>query len=230
MKARRYLYIYIFFILLICLGAMPFFVFSQRLDFAKVFPFSTEVALKEWEEKILKGRVIYRIEPENAKDGFVHAISDNACSGMYYKIRFDPKESPYISWKWRVLKFPDKKECTSLKDRKKDDFAARVYVIFPTLFFANSKSLEYVWDEYIPEGAISSSPYSDNIKLFVIQSGKDKINHWIFEERNIYEDYIAAYGSKPRMKVGAIAFMTDADSTSGVAEANYDDIRVGYTK
>lgn len=111
---------------------------------------------------------------------------------------------------------------------EKDGYAARVYVIFPSLNFRRTKSLEYVRDESLPEGTIMTSPYFKNIKLIVVQSGNKKIGQWIFEKRNIYEDYKKAFGKPPSSNVGAIALMTDTDNTLSTAEALYRNIKVGY--
>ena len=46
------------------------------------------------------------------------------------------------------------------------------------------------------------------------------------ETRNIYEDYIKAFGNEPRMSAGAIAIMCDADGTGTTAEALFDDIAI----
>jgi hypothetical protein len=134
-----------------------------------------------------------------------------------------------VSWKWKVLSFPKKsavaKEGGTWIER--DDYAARFYIIFPKLAFTHTKSLEYVWDEKLPEGTIMDSPYFKNIKIVVIESGNANLNKWVQEKRNVCEDYIKAFGSKPGM-AGAIAIMTDTDNTQSTAEAQYDEIKVGY--
>ena len=134
-----------------------------------------------------------------------------------------------ISWQWKVLKLPDKKAVTKGAGwLEKDDYAARVYVIFPSWNFTNIKSLEYIWDEDLPQGTIITSPYSKNIKLIVLESGRKNMNRWMFEERNIYEDYQKAFGRISSLRVGAIAIMTDSDNTASTAEALYKNIKVGY--
>ena len=72
-----------------------------------------------------------------------------------------------------------------------------------------------------------SSPYFKNIKLMVIESGENNIGQWVFEKRNIYEDYKRVFGRSPSSRVGAIALMTDTDNTLSTAEAVYRDIKVG---
>ena len=199
----------------------------EKVDVVKYFPFSEEKSLREWEEKIFKGRVLYSIDKEDHQS-FVLGASTKTASAMYYKIKLNMDKKPIISWKWNAQKFPDKGGSENLKDAKQDDFVGRVYVIFPALFFTNSKALEYIWTESVPEGTISPSPYSKNLQLFVVETGKKEGGGWVSEQRNIYEDYIKAFGSEPKLNIGAIAFMTDADSTGSTAESFFDDIKIGY--
>lgn len=201
---------------------------ALAVQLPKKFPFKEKDALDEWQEKIFRGRVLYTVKA-NKDDSYLAAYSDNTASGIFYQIRFDPKELPMISWKWKVLKFPKKGKFGSSGSSwiEQDDYAARLYVIFPKLSFNLTKSLEYVWDKSLPVGTIKESPYSKNIKIIVIESGTGSINKWVQEKRNIYEDYKKAYGRNPG-KVGAIAIMTDTDNTQSTAEAHYDELKVGY--
>lgn len=199
----------------------------EKVRVLKHFPFSDENSLREWDEKVFKGKVRYSIDKENHKS-FVLASSDKTASALFYKIKMDINKRPVISWKWNAQKFPLKNGREDLGDATQDDFAARVYVIFPALFFTNTKSLEYIWTENIPVGTIAPSPYSRNLQLIVAESGKKPDSLWISEERDIYADYVAAYGLPPKLNIGAIAFMTDADSTGTSAESFYDDIKIGY--
>ena len=193
------------------------------------FPFREKDALNEWEEKIFRGRVLYTVEVGKT-DGYLSAYSKGTASGIFYKLRFDPKEKPMISWRWKVIKFPEKKPGVGVTDGdwvEKDDYAARFYVIFPKLAFNLTKTLEYVWDKELPEGTIITSPYFKNIKIIVVESGEKNLGKWVFEKRNILEDFKEAFDRKPG-KVGAIAIMTDTDNTVSTAEAHYDEIKAGY--
>jgi len=200
----------------------------EKSEIVKDFPFSEENALKEWEEKIFKGRVVYRVEKGQTLS-YVRATSDKTASALYYKFKLDAKKRcPVISWKWNVDKFPAKKTKESLETENEDDFAARVYVIFPAMFFTNSKVLEYIWSETLPEGMIGTSPYSKNIKLIVARSGANKDRKWFQEDRDITADYVKAFGAKPEYNIGAVAFMTNTEHTGTSADAMYDEIKLGY--
>lgn len=195
---------------------------------SKWFPFNTKEALREWEEKIFKNRVLYTVEPKK-EGGYLSAISKGANSGLVYKIKFHPKKYPMISWKWKVIEFPEKNINKKIKGGwlEKDDYAARVYVIFPSWIFTNIRCIEYIWDEHIPEGTIMKSFYSKKIRLITLESGRENLGKWVFEERNIYEDYKRAFGRAPG-SVGAIALVTDTDNTLSTAEALYTNIKVRY--
>ena len=200
---------------------------GHALNIVKWFPCSEENSLKEWEEKVFKGKVIYRIE-KSGDLSYVRATSDSTASALYYKISVDAKtRHPVVSWKWKVEKFPAKKGPESLDKQETDDFAARVYVIFPAIFLTNSKVLEYVWAETLPVDTTGTSPYSKNIKLIVAKSGPAN-GQWAFEERDIVSDYIKVFGRAPEHNIGAIAFMTNTEHTGTSADSMYDEIKIGY--
>lgn len=203
---------------------------SQQL---KQFDFGKKDALAEWREKIFHGRVSYVIENEGEVKQLV-AKSDKSSSGLFYPIKFNPTKYPYISWRWKVRKFPSKNQVISDITKRswieRDDYAVRLYVIFPTFIFTNTKCIEYIWAEHLPKGAILTSPFFKNIKLIVLQSGNERVDEWTVEERNIVDDYKAAFNRAPSANVGAIALMTDSDNTQSSAEGCYSDIRVGYQR
>lgn len=194
------------------------------IEYLRQFDFNTDNALSEWGRMILKGKVEYTLLKQG-DNGFVEALSNGTCSALYYRLTFKLKDHPNLTWKWHVVKFPDKSRAVT--DKEKDDYAARVYVIFPFLNFSSSKFMEYILDESLPVGTVLTSPEGDNIRLIVARSGKAEEGQWFEESRNVYEDYIAAFGQEPKMSVGAVAIMCDADSTKSRSEAMFDDIVVG---
>ncbi|MDD5439311.1 MAG: DUF3047 domain-containing protein [Candidatus Omnitrophica bacterium] len=191
------------------------------------FSFEREDALREWEEKILKGRTVYTRETGGTHGAYIKASSKNGCSMLYYKITVDPRKHPVIKWKWMATDFPVKKlpECISCK--KEEDYAGRVYVAFPASFFINSKAIEYIWTKDLPAGTRGESPYSKNIKILVLRSGDPK-GEWMSEERDVYADYVSLFGKEPKYNIGGIAFMTNADNTRTEAACLYDEIKLTY--
>ncbi len=218
------------FLLALLLGIISFYS-ADAFDLPKWFPFNKKSALKEWQEKIFRNRVLYTVETKK-EGGFLSAKSDQSCSGLIYRVKFDAKKFPLMNWQWRVIKFPDKANLPPGQEGgwlERDDYAARVYVIFSGWSFTSIRTLEYIWDENLPEGTILTSPYHKNIKLIVSESGKKNLNQWVLEQRNIYEDYRKAFGRAPTSPVTTIALMTDSDNTTSTAEATYKDIKVGYS-
>ena len=67
----------------------------------KWFAFSRQDALLEWKEKIFQGRVLYEVRPDPEK-GYLLARSNQASSGLFYKISFSPKKKHYIRWNRKV--------------------------------------------------------------------------------------------------------------------------------
>ena len=78
----------------------------------------------------------------------------------------------------------------------------------------------------MPEGTIMDSPEGENIKIIVARSGLRASDEWVSEKRDVYEDYLKAFGVEPKRGVGAVAIMCDADSTGSVAESKFDEITI----
>lgn len=189
------------------------------------FSFGSPDALKAWEEKIFKGKNTFELMNENGVR-YLKCRSQNACSGLSMKVSHEATGDLRLAWKWRPVVFPARKDPLKLSDKKQDDFALRMYVIFPSANIFHSDIIEYVWDEHIPAGTFAESPYSDRIMLFVLRSGKppEENGGWASEDRNIYQDFVKLFGREPRKDIGAIALMSDSDSGETVAEADYGDI------
>ena len=201
---------------------------KYTLEPIKYFSFSENDALKEWEDKIFKGKVLYTIEKGDSP-AYVRARSQASASALYYKVKADAKtKSPILRWKWRVEKFPVKNLPETLESADEHDFAGRVYVVFPAMFILNSQVLEYIWAKDLPVGSTGTSPYSKNIKLMVLESGSAKDGNFVSEERDVAADYRKMFGEAPEHNIGAIAFMTNAEHTNTSADAMYDEIELGY--
>ena len=177
------------------------------------------------------------------KDGeriVVKAASQASSSGLTREIRIDPKEYPIIQWQWKVsniLKAGD------VAKKEGDDYPARIYVSFQydsqkVGFFGKAKyeaakliygqypplgAINYIWESRAPVGTTVPNPYTDQVHMIVVESGSTKLNTWITEERNVYEDYQRAFGEDPPV-ISGVAIMTDTDNTGESAMAYYGDI------
>jgi hypothetical protein len=120
--------------LLLCIGV----VYPTTL-YLKSFTFDERDALVNWKEMVLNREVKYELMRQG-DEGFVQALSERACSALYYRLSYSLAQYPILKWKWRVVKFPDTSRAKTPQER--DDYAARVYVIFPFLNFSSSKFIK----------------------------------------------------------------------------------------
>jgi hypothetical protein len=109
------------------------------------------------------------------------------------------------------------------KTRQGDDYAARVYVVFPGRFFWQMRALNYIWANKLPKGEFVPNAFTSNAMMIAVESGPAKTGQWVTEERDILTDYRRVFGEDPP-EAGAIAIMTDTDNTGTEATAWYNDI------
>ena len=191
-------------------------------ELVKHFTLSSSSELKELDDKLLaKKRTGYSIsEADGGK--FLKAASEDSASALYYQRELVSEKRPFVSWDWKAVKFPSRSKKEVLDEKDEFDFVAQFYVVFKARGFLNAKAIQYVWTEHIPAGTVTDSPYTKNVKLFVLESGPTE--EWKHEERNIVEDFKKLFGEELKKNVAAIAVMTDSDSTGTTAEAYFKDI------
>jgi len=176
-----------------------------------------------WEEKSFKGETVYRVVPDPETKGHcLQAEARGTASGLIFRREYDLRDYPVLSWRWRVAGTVAGGDETR---KSGDDYAARVYVIFPHWFFPKTRSINYIWANRLPQGEHLPNPFSANAVMLAVESGNANAGRWMAERRNVYEDYRRLFGEEPP-QVGAIAVMTDTDNTGGSAMACYDDIRI----
>lgn len=189
--------------------------------------------------KKIKRHTRYRLVVDEGKT-VIEARSEASASGLVRPVEIDPHDFPVIQWHWKV---PRPLAGSRVTSKAGDDYAARIYVTFAfeperagfwkrlahkAASSAAGKQLPgsaliYVWSANDPQGLIVSNPYSADIKMVVVRSGKSMAAKWVTERRNILEDYRRAYGREPGM-ISAIAIMTDTDNTGDSTVAYYGDI------
>lgn len=170
----------------------------------------------------------------------LRADAQAAASGLSRPLHVDPAEAPWLRWRWKIASLIDKAD---LRRKDSDDFPARLYVMFDyplekLPFVERSKirlaralfdpdlpvaTLCYVWDGKAPAGTIAPSAYTSRVKIIVAESGAARIGRWVEFERNVAQDFRAAFG-EDAPPVSAIAVATDSDNTGAFATAFYGDI------
>jgi hypothetical protein len=174
-----------------------------------------------WEEKSFKGKTDYEVTREDDQL-CIKATSSASASALHYKIKFDTKGYPVLTWRWKVDHVVSKGDALH---KEGDDYAARVYVVFPSLAFWRTKALNYIWANKLPKGQAVPNPFTANSLMVAVQSGPERTGEWVEEKRNIAEDYRRYFGKEPP-RAGAIAIMTDSDNTGENATAWYGPIRL----
>lgn len=183
------------------------------------------------------------------KDGdtvVVKAVAESSASGLVREMKINPEEYPIVQWRWRVTNILKKGD---VQRKDGDDYPARIYITFeydPSRlgFFDKAKyqairllygeyppigAINYIWESKAPRGTMVPNPYTDRVIMIVVESGEQKLNQWVTEERNLYEDYKKAFNQEPPM-ISGVAIMTDTDNTAESATAYYGDILFRKTK
>ncbi len=111
-----------------------------------------------------------------------------------------------------------------IRKRETDDQAGQIYVIFPKFpAMVNSRSVGYIWDSQAPVGFSGTSTAYSRMKYIVLQSGHNRLNQWITESRNVYEDYKNLFKEEPPL-VGAVLVYINSQHTKSSASCDYMDI------
>jgi hypothetical protein len=194
-----------------------------QADTIDVSRFEAE-GLSGWGRKSFKGETEYSIVREG-RGAVVRARSSAAASGMFRKVQADPTRFRYLRWKWKIA---GPLVNGAEKTKAGDDYSARMYVVFPGLFFWQTKAINYVWSSRLPREETFPNPFTGNAMMAIVESGPDKAGAWVVEQRDILADYRRLFGAEPR-QLGAIAIMTDTDNTGGEATAWYGDITLSST-
>jgi DUF3047 family protein len=170
----------------------------------------------------------------------IKAVSYHSSSGLTRKISIDPRQYPVVQWRWKVENTLKNGDVT---EKSGDDYPARLYITFEydskkVGLFEKAKyeaakllygeyppigAINYIWESKSPIGTIVPNPYTDRVQMIVVESGQSRLNEWITEERNVYDDYLKAFGQNPP-KISGVAIMTDTDNTQENATAYFGDI------
>jgi len=170
----------------------------------------------------------------------IRATANSSASGLTREIRVNPREYPILQWRWKVKNILKKGDVFR---KEGDDYPARIYITFEydpgsLSFFEKIKfetakilygqypplaAINYIWGNKASKGLVVPNPYTDRAMMIVVESGDEKLNQWVGEERNVYEDYRQVFKREPPM-ISGVAIMTDADNTGESAIAYYGDI------
>ena len=171
-------------------------------------------------------------------DNVFHIDADHAAGAIAHVL--DVPAATSLSWRWKI---DHSVANANLSKKAGDDFAARVYVFFDVprsrlswlqrlkLKLASrslghaipTAALCYVWDNRHAVGTIAASPYSDQVRTIVLQSGNALAGTWQVQRRDLAADFRAAFG-RPAPRVTGIALSVDTDNTRGHVQAWFGDM------
>ena len=233
-------------LLVVCLLTGPGLVHVQSPDYLEAGMFSsarTSEKLPDGWRPLTFSRIKRHSNYSLVMDGdtlVIKAVSDQSASGLVRAISISPAEYPVIQWRWKVNNVLHKGDVTS-KDG--DDYPARIYITFAfdpdkagyleRLEYEAARLIQgqdvpyraiaYIWGSNSRAGSMTANPYTDRVMMFVVEGGDQKLQRWVTERRNVYEDYKKAFDEEPTM-ISGVAIMTDTDNTGESAVAWYGDI------
>lgn len=173
------------------------------------------------EERLAWRKTRYRVVEQG--DGLVlRADSWRAAAGLWTRVSVDAPTSGRISWRWKIER-PVRRTGRE-REKRGDDYAARVFVVFGGVFAGpDTRAVCYVWAKDLPVGSVFPSPYTENVAMIVVASGDDGVGEWAGVERDFVSDYHAFFDELPAT-VSGVAVMVDTDNTRSEARAFVDDI------
>lgn len=173
-----------------------------------------------WKEHVFVGHTSYGAATEDTRP-CLHAESDAAASALIHEVSYKLTDYPYLSFSWKVAHdIPSGDE----KTKQGDDYAARIYLVFKSFFFFNTKSINYIWANKLEKGRAIKNAYTGNVWMIAVESGPANAGKWESYTVNVLEDYRKLFGADPP-PVAAVALMTDTDNTKTSASACYGPIK-----
>lgn len=162
----------------------------------------------------------------------MQAISDRSASGLIRKFPLQLESYPILSWRWKTNALPDEADDFS---KAGDDHSTRLYLLFNaptssllgwiqnTTGWGDTHALNYIWANQSAINSQLPNPYTDRSIMIAASSGTEHTGQWVEVTRNVYQDYVEAFGTAPP-PLSAIAIMTDSDNTESRLTSYYGDI------
>jgi uncharacterized protein YndB with AHSA1/START domain len=153
---------------------------------------------------------------------FVQAVAQGTCSALSRKLDVTPPARLVLRWRWRVEGVETN---GSERELSRFDHAARIFLAFDTLV-GPPRTLNYLWADVEPVGAVLPHPKSARAELFIVESGNDRAGRWLAEERDVTADWERAFPGKRMPKLVGVGMMTDSDSLGSRLAGGYADLRL----
>jgi hypothetical protein len=125
-----------------------------------------------------------------------------------------------IRWRWKISSCPTNGSEDKLATF---DHTARIFVVFDT-FIGAPRTINYVWANQVKTNSTFDHPSSSRSKFVVIESGNEKADRWLIEQRDLRKDWETLFKSEEVPKIVGLGVFTDSDGTSTAVTGWYDDI------
>jgi len=181
-----------------------------------------------WHDSPLRGRTHYSVVKRGGRSAIM-AIGRNTASGLARRVNIDPKTCRNIRWFWRVDQMQSN---VNLRNKSKENAAASLFLTFgdPGLMLLPNPvpTLRYVWTtDHMKLGEIFNNPFRPKIiRTIVVQNRSDRLGQWVGFNRNLYTDFLSAFGKNPTDNIKLVSIFTDNDQSREPVMAYYGPISV----
>ena len=140
----------------------------------------------------------YIAEEPTATDGRVLVVDAQRSSGfLVFRIKgLDLKNYPRMRWRWRVVRRLNLPDGTA----EPDDQVCVVYITDGSTL--RQTCVGYRWEHRTKVGVKRLLDYAGLriVEAFCIRNKETPVGEWVVDERNVLEDYRAAFGKAPSEK------------------------------
>lgn len=204
---------------------------------------STSDEPDDWRHRRVRGVVANRYRLINDQDTVVLGVDVAAsASALVARLRA-PVRGRLMRWRWRAEGFPP---LAAVGQRARDDFAARIYLMFDLpddrLSLADrvvlggasllqgervpAATLVYLLHAGPADDRLVPSPFTDRVMMRVARA-RAGVGQWYEEECDWQHDFQRAFGARypgPTPTPVAVAVGSDGDQTGAVFSARFGDL------
>ncbi|MBA2675949.1 DUF3047 domain-containing protein [Ramlibacter sp.] len=186
----------------------------------------------------------YAIEAEDNRR-VLHVRSASSASSWITRLDVDPDRTPWLQWQWKVSR---SLAGSDLRVKQGDDYAARLYVFFglpldrlsfkDRLGIRTARALAgveipaaafcYVWGHAQAAGAAGWNPYTNRVRMVVLDSKDGDAGTWRPHARDVRRDWVEAFEG-PVPHISGVGIGADTDNTSDKVDAWPGDLRFAAT-
>jgi hypothetical protein len=204
--------------------------------------------LSAWENMYIgakKARTDYQIINDDS-NSYLQIKSSESASGILWNIKFNPYESPFLKWRWKVDTLISGSDG---QNKLGDDYAVRIFILFAQdsseiSFWQKIRNTTFrilygydpphsglilVWANIRQDKEYFQNPYDEDLMVWNIRQGAQETERWLSEEVNIIELFKRSFGKMPP-KIATLAIMGDSDNTAKSSLAFIDFIEIAETR